>query len=325
MRYLLDPGPDSADYGAKSRSEWLDVDWSPYRHRMEIRGGEVEYVDMGEGDPILFVHGLGGCWQTWLENIPFFSRTHRVIAMDLPGFGASDLAKEEVSIEWYGEVLEEMCSRLGIEQAAVVGNSMGGFIGAELAIKHPDRVERLVLVSAAVFWQEYRRAKPLLSLARVSDAVLGRAIVGSTPLITRRPRSRAIALSFAGFRYPHLIPRELQVELLLTARRTRGFLPALEALGTYPLRDELPRIKCPTLVVWGTDDTLVGVKHADELEELIPSAQKVIFERTGHVPMLERPDRFNRVMAEFMEQTGEADDRAVADAARARDRDASTA
>ena len=134
----------------------------------------------------------------------------------------------------------------------------------------------------------------------------------------RRPRLRAAALGFGGFRYPHLLPPELQIELILTARRTDGFVPALRSLASYPLRDELPKIACPTLVVWGTDDTLVGVRHAHELESLIPDAGKEIFERTGHVPMLERPDRFNRVLAEFLAAgDGPAAERAAADAASA--------
>lgn len=323
MRTLTHPGPESADYGRRERSEWLDVDWSAHVRRVTVAGTEIEYADIGEGDdPILWIHGLGACWQTWLENLPFFSQTHRCIALDLPGFGRSDM-RDDISIDRYGEIVGEFCDTLGIRQATVVGNSTGGVIGAELAIKFPERVERLALVSAAVFWQEYRRAKPLVALAQTTEASVGRAIVHGQPALVRRPRLRALALAFGGFRYPHLLSRELQVELLLTARRTAGFVPALQSLGDYPLRDELPRIACPTLVVWGTDDPMVSVRHAHELESLIPNSRKEIFERTGHVPMLERPDRFNRVLAEFITETGDQDGEAGARAledATARDR-----
>jgi pimeloyl-ACP methyl ester carboxylesterase len=300
VRTLFHPGPDSADYGRRERSEWLDIDWSQHRRRASVLGSEVEYVDLGEGDPIVWIHGLGACWQTWLENLPFFSESHRCIALDLPGFGASEMPERDISIDFYSEVTYALLDQLGVERSIVVGNSMGGFIGADMATDHPQRVERLVLVSAAVFWQEYRRAKPLLTVAQATEASLGRALASAPERLSMRPRLRAAALGFGGFRYPHLIPRELQVELIRTARRTEGFVPALASLADYPLRDDLQHIECPTLVVWGTHDTLVGVKHAHELEALIPSAEKVIFERTGHVPMLERPDRFNRVMAEFI-------------------------
>lgn len=129
---------------------------------------------------------------------------------------------------------------------------------------------------------------------------------------------RAAALGFGGIRYPHLLSRELQAELLLTAKRTRGFLPALEALADYPLRDELSQVEAPTLVVWGAQDSLVSVNHAHELEQLIPNARMAIFGRTGHVAMLERPERFNRTVAEFLAESGRPDAQASA-------RDAATA
>jgi pimeloyl-ACP methyl ester carboxylesterase len=207
---------------------------------------------------------------------------------------------EDISIERYAAIVDDLLGRLGIEKAVVVGNSMGGFIATELAIRFPTIVSRLVLVSAAVFWQEYRRARPLVALAQASDAVVGRALVDAEPMLVRRPRLRAAALAFGGFHLPHLLSRELQSELLLTAKRTPGFLPALQALASFPLRDELSDVACPTLIVWGTHDTLVGAEHADELERLIPHARKVVFERTGHVPMLERPERFNAAVDEFL-------------------------
>ena len=126
-----------------------------------------------------------------------------------------------------------------------------------------------------------------------------------------RPRLRHAALALAGFRYPHLLSREMQSELIRTARRTDGFVPALSAFGDYPIREELPNVKAPTLVLWGAHDTLVGVRHAHELARLVPNSETVIFERTGHVAMIERPARFNRVLRDWIAKTepftGQAD------------------
>lgn len=298
---LLGPGPDS-DYGPGARSPWLDVDWSQHRRWVEVHGRRVNLVDIGSGPPLLFVHGLGAAWQAWLENIPEFARDHRVIAMDLPGFGLSEMPAHDISIEYYRRFLYALADELGIESAAVVGNSMGGFIAAELAIRHPERVQRLSLVSAAIFWQEYRRAKPLVSLARLTDAYIGRLLARSANSVSRRPRLRELALLSAGIRYPHLIPHELANELVRSARRTPGFLPALEALAGFPLNEELPKIACPTLVVWGAHDALVTVHDSERIEQAIPNAQRAVFERTGHAPMLERPERFNRVLREFLDE-----------------------
>jgi pimeloyl-ACP methyl ester carboxylesterase len=308
---LLHPGA-GADYGRAERSEWLDIDWNSLQHRIRIDDREVNYVEMGEGPALVFIHGLGASWQSWLENMPEFARDHRVIAMDLPGFGYSEMPPEDISIERYAAWTCTLLDALGIESAALVGNSMGGFIAADMAIRTPERVQRLAVVSAAVFWQSYRRAQPLVGLARLSEAHVARALTRSTDAVATRPRLRSWALASAGFRYPHLISKELAHELVRSARRTDGFLPALEALADYPLEEELPKIDCPTLIVWGAHDTLVPVKDAKRMQELIPGSRSEVFERTGHVAMLERPERFNRLLREFLDEEPDQRDGAAA-------------
>jgi pimeloyl-ACP methyl ester carboxylesterase len=297
--------PRDGDYGREGRAPWLDVDWQAAQHRLEIDGREVNYCELGEGPAIVFVHGLGASWQSWLEQMPEFSASHRVVAMDLPGFGYSEMPSEDISIEYYARWTAQFMDVLGIESAAVVGNSMGGFVSAELAIKFPERVQRLVFVSAAIFWQNRRRAQPLVQLAKLSDAVVARALVRATDDIATRRRLRYAALATAGFRYPQYVSDELAHEMVRSARRTDGFLPALEALAGYDLEEELPKISCPTLIVWGAHDQLVSVKDAERLEDLIPDSRRVVFERTGHVAMLERPERFNRLLEGFLAEERE--------------------
>jgi pimeloyl-ACP methyl ester carboxylesterase len=297
--------PRDGDYGREGRAPWLDVDWQAAQHRHEIDGREVNYCELGEGPAILFVHGLGASWQSWLEQLPEFAASHRVVAMDLPGFGYSESPSEDISIEYYARWTAQFMDVLGIESAAVVGNSMGGFVSAELAIKVPARVQRLVFVSAAIFWQNRRRAQPLVQLARMSDAVVARALVRATDDIATRRRLRYAALATAGFRYPQYVSDELAHEMVRSARRTDGFLPALQALAGYDLEEELPKISCPTLIVWGANDQLVSVKDAERLEDLIPASRREVFERTGHVAMLERPERFNRLLEEFLAEERE--------------------
>ena len=238
-------GPDP--YGNPD-PEWLQIDWREHLRQINLDGARVNYVELGSGPrlPLIFVHGLSGSWQNWLENIPHFAREHRVLALDLPGFGHSPLPDWEISIEGYGRLLHDFCDALAIGDCALVGNSMGGFIAAEMAIRSPRRVRSLTVVSAAVFWQGYKRAQPLVGLARLSDAYVARALTRTTDSIATRPRLRTWALATAGFRYPHLISRELAHEMVRSARRTDGFLPALEALADYPLDEELPKIDCPT-------------------------------------------------------------------------------
>src|SRR5215210_1733731 len=157
-------------YGPTGRSAWLDIDWREHQRWLRVAGDDVNVIDLGHGDrTIVFIHGLAGAWVNWLENLPAFAADHRVIAMDLPGFGASPMPSEPITISGYARVVEALLEQLGVDAAAVVGNSMGGFIGAELAIRFPARVERLVLVSAAGLTVEYQRHERVLGALRFAE------------------------------------------------------------------------------------------------------------------------------------------------------------
>ncbi len=120
---------------------------------MEIDGPAVNYVDIGEQGrhrPIVFIHGLSGQWQNWLENIPRFAR-EPPRGGDGPARASASprCPREQISIELYGRVVAELCERLDLAPAVLVGNSMGGFVAAEVAITRPEIVERLMLLSSA--------------------------------------------------------------------------------------------------------------------------------------------------------------------------------
>ena len=143
------------DYGISDAPDWRDVDWAAHLHTMDIGGVPVNYADIGEqGDarPIVFVHGLGGQWQNWLENMPRFAQQRRVVALDLPGHGCTPMPSETITISYYGRVVEELCRRLDLAPAVLVGNSMGGYVSAEVAIEFPATVERMLLLSALRHW-----------------------------------------------------------------------------------------------------------------------------------------------------------------------------
>ena len=130
-----------SDYGNPA-PEWPRIEWRRHLRRVGLPGADVNYVELGEGAPLLFVHGISGAWQNWLENLPRFSRSHRAIALDLPGFGASPMPSWAIDMPAYGRLLHDFCEKLGIESATIVGNSMGGFIAAEAATAMPGRFER---------------------------------------------------------------------------------------------------------------------------------------------------------------------------------------
>jgi pimeloyl-ACP methyl ester carboxylesterase len=298
---LLRPGADER-YADGEDNGWMAVDWPSLTRREEIDGRTVNVVDTGAGDttgpPLLFVHGLSGLWQNWLLTLPAFMGAHRCIAPDLPGFGASELPRDEITIRGYARTLDRLCDRLGIEDPIVIGNSMGGFVAAELALSFPTRVDKLVLVSAAGLSSEYLRRQPLLFGARLITAVGARTGARATDVV-RRPRLRRLFLQ-GVVRYPERLSAPLAWELVQGADKP-GFVPALGALMNYSFRDRLSRIEVPTLIVWGRNDILVPVGDAKRYERLIgDNATSVIFEDTGHVPMIERPNRFNELLGRFI-------------------------
>jgi pimeloyl-ACP methyl ester carboxylesterase len=137
----------------------------------------------------------------------------------------------------------------------------------------------------------------LMRAARLFGPIAAAAIARREHLI-RRPRLRKMLL-YKIARYPGRIEPELCYEVASGAGKP-GFLDALNAILDYDFEDRLPEIACPTLIVWGRNDEIVPVEDAYEYERLIPGARKVIFDETGHVPMLERPDRFNELVEEFV-------------------------
>ncbi len=289
-------------YGPEGRSDWLDVDWREHQRWVTVQGTPVNTIDMGEGPAIVFVHGLSGSWPNWLEQLPVFAKDHRVIAMDLPGFGHSPMPHERITISAYARVLDGLLETLGVSAATVVGNSMGGFVSTELAIAFPQLVERLVLVSAAGIstyrHRDVERVEPYLRRVAPIVAVYTGWTASRSDWVARRAGLRNMTLGLIT-RHPGRLPAALAAEQLRGAGKP-GFMQALKANIDYPIRERLPEIACPTLIVWGEDDKVIPVSDASVFEELIPNSRKVIFADTGHVAMIERPASFNKLLSEFL-------------------------
>ncbi len=313
----LSPPGDRSLYGPEGRSPWLDVDWREHQRWVILDGQPVNVIELGEGPPLVFVHGLSGSWTNWLEQLPVFaglnrdawqghassgSGGHRVIALDLPGFGNSPMPGEQITISGYARLLDRLLDTLEVDAAAVVGNSMGGFVAAELAIAFPQRVERLILVSAAGIStfgnRRGTRAVPVLQRAERILAAYTAWIASKSDTVTRHPRLREATLSVVA-RHPGRLPAPLAAELLRGAGKP-GFIQGLQANLDYDFHERLPEIACPTLIVWGDGDRVITVRDADVFAELIPNSQKVVFADTGHIAMIERPAAFNALLADFL-------------------------
>jgi pimeloyl-ACP methyl ester carboxylesterase len=289
-------GPDP--YG-NTDPEWLRMDWRPLLHRADIDGAEVNYVEMGSGDPaILFVHGLSGSWQNWLENMPHLARSHRVVALDLPGFGGSPMPPWELTIEAYGRMLHDFCEELAISGAVLVGNSMGGFVAAEAATTGTDRFDKLVLVSAAGISHATMRKRPAESMARMAAATAPIGLAAQERSLLR-PRLRHLAFRQV-VRWPLRLRRELLWELFHNGAAKPGLVPAVSGLIGYDFLDSLEDVDLPTLIVWGREDRIVPSTDSIGYGRRLRNSRTEIYADTGHVPQLERPVRFNRDLERFI-------------------------
>src|SRR3954469_7396399 len=202
------------EYGRRDEPDWRTIDWQSHLHQVEIERRRVNYVDIGSGDitPVVLVHGLGGQWQNWLENIPRLAQDRRVVAMDLPGFGGTPepSGHVDITITQYGRWVNELCDKLGLGQIELVGNSMGGYIAAEVAIQFPERVERLVLVSAAGISSAETLEAPILTAGRVVTAIATNT-ASRFRRLAARPVTRHLSLILVA-RHPAALKPDLVYE-----------------------------------------------------------------------------------------------------------------
>ncbi len=258
---------------------------------IEIDGIPFNYVDIGSGDrePVVFVHGLGGQWQNWLENLPRLAQNRRVVAMDLPGFGLTPEPEddEKITITRYGRWVNELANRLELGKVDLVGNSMGGYIAAEVAIQFPERVSQLVLVSAAGISSAQVAPMPILTIGRIAAALAANSVTRYRRLAAR-PVTRHMSLLLVA-RHPRLLKADLAYEGFFKGGGKPGFDDGLRASLDYDFRDRLPDVRVPTLIVWGEKDSIIPTRDADEFERLIEDSRKVVMKDSGHIPMAERP------------------------------------
>jgi pimeloyl-ACP methyl ester carboxylesterase len=303
------------DYGATASPDWRETDWSRELKSVEIDTIPVSYVDVGSGgdeEPAVLVHGLGGQWQNWLENIPRLALDRRVVAMDLPGFGLTpEPVTDKITIPGYARCVNALCEELGLDKVDLVGNSMGGYIAAEVAIQFPERVDRLVLVSAAGISSAETLHAPILTAGRVATA-LATNTAARFRRLAARPVTRHFSLALVA-RHPRLLKPDLAYEGFFKGAGKPGFDDALRASLDYDFRDRLPEVKVPTLIVWGEKDSIIPVRDADEFERLIEDSRKVVMKDTGHIPMAERPQAFNDVLVEFLAESGAAEEKESAE------------
>ena len=258
----------------------------------------VRYFQAGSGPPLILLHGLGGAAVVWYCNMEPLARGHTVYAMDLPGHGASEAPPWSYSLKGSIRFMESFMDVLGLQQASIAGNSLGGLIALALALERPRRVNRLILEDAAGLGREV-----VTFLRLLSTPILGNFLVSDSR------NSVKWVLKQVVHNQAHITER--LVDLIHLERSRPGnrasLLKVLRAgvspMGVKPsviLTSRLGQVEAPTLVIWGREDRIFPMAHGHRAAQLLPKGQLRIFDRCGHWPHMEVSPAYNRTVLEFL-------------------------
>jgi len=267
---------------------------------VQVGETRVRYWSAGsQGTPVLLVHALGASVEYWGRVITPLARTHRVYAIDLPGFGLSDKPDAPYGEAYFAETIRGFLDAVGLQRVMLVGNSMGGAVSLRFAREAPERVDRLVLVSSGGLGRGINPRVRLLSvpgvgelLSRPTPEFVRRVVVG--PVADKRSVPRALLETAET----HARTAGAQRAFLRTLRngiRWDGQQPAnIRAHHAF-----LPRLRSPTLVLWGAQDRLMPADYLETVQQ-IPDVQVHRLE-CGHYPQLEAPGELCDVILRFLD------------------------
>ena len=261
------------------------------------------WVAGSTGPPIIFIHGLGGFVENWEDNIIELSKVRQVYALDLAGFGFSDKPDVDYTISYFADFVRDFMITSGIEKATMIGESMGGGIALQLALKYPEKVEKIVLAGSSGLGKEVSISLRLLTLPIFGERL-------------SRPSKEGTKQFFEQLFYNKEIIQEEWIEydyqLSLQPGVQRSLLRALRSLCNIwgqkrkiylPILENLQKIEIPVLILWGAQDQIVPVSHAHRAKKILPNARIHIFDPCGHVPNIECADEFNALVTGFMSET----------------------
>ncbi len=276
-------------------------------HDVPVGRHRISTLSMGSGPDVLLLHGLGGTRASLLEMAAAMSRHYRVHAPDLPGFGSScKPAVGPYNARWFAAIMVGLLDQLGVSEAHVVGNSMGGRVAIELGLAHPDRVRALGLLCPAVAWIR-RGLHPIVRLLRPEFGLLPHGF-----------RRSVVAGQFWSFFHDRdaidpavadLMVDEFQ-RIYHSAGARYAFLASarniyLEAPfgndGFYP---RLAKLGAPALFVWGSHDPLVPAAFSRHVQKWLPGAEQLTIEGCGHVPQVERATETSELLIDFFARAG---------------------
>lgn len=281
--------------------------WFDAIHRMPVRtvlvnGHHIAYLDIGEGPPVILIHGFGGSMWQWEYQQDVLAREHRVLTLDLLGSGISDKPAIDYTPTQLVEHFAAFMNALGLQRASLVGNSMGAGLAMGMALTHPDRVERLVLIGG--FPQRVRQKLTSPLIRRLLDSRVPAWLLSFLNKFAGRIATKATLKEMV---YDQTLLTPAVVERSHRNRMRPGFIPPILAVArNLPLWEtgfatRIGEIRHPTLIIWGTEDRVLPADVGQELQKLIPGSQLRLIPEAGHLPQWERPDLVNPLLLQFLQ------------------------
>ncbi len=269
---------------------------------VQVEGVVTRYLTAGTGPPLVLLHGAGDNARDWSYVLPLLGRSHHVLAPDLPGYSPASSPATDYSPARLARFVAQFLDAVGLDRAAVAGNSLGGLAALQLALSAPERVTALCLVDSAGLG---RAVNPALVIQRFPGiGELAIAVGRRRPGAALRAVGRAVLL----FGRPWRAPRSWLVEQYRAARQP-GFLEATVAslravLGPFGQRQvlvkRLPELAMPTLIIWGTADWIIPVIHGRRAARRLAAGGLVQLSWCGHAPQVECPERFTEALSRFL-------------------------
>lgn len=243
--------------------------------------GNFDYIEEGEGSPIIFLHGLFGALSNFKEVLEHFSATHKVLIPMLPIYTLPVL---DTNVKRLSQFLKDFIHFKGYKKVTLLGNSLGGHVALVYTAKYQDTVEKLVLTGSSGLYENAMGG----TFPRREDYNFIRSKVGET------------------FYDPAHASKEL-VDECFEIVNNKGKLIRILSLAKSAIRHnmakELPHIKTPTCLIWGRNDTITPPQVAEEFHELLPNSSLFWIEECGHAPMMEQPAAFNRILDNWLKTT----------------------
>ncbi|PYL32510.1 MAG: hypothetical protein DMF35_08130, partial [Verrucomicrobia bacterium] len=254
-----------------------------------VYGAKVHYVDAGTGSPVILLHGLADDIGVWESAIAPLAAKYRVVALDQIGFGRSDKPLLNYRASTFVDFLDGFLNELKIDRASLVGNSLGGWVAADFALTHPERINRLVLCNAAGY-------------AAVSKTMDPRAL-SALRLASREDIRYLGPLTFHDKRFYEDVDLAFKQHVSAGDNYTVNQLLDSMIRGEDVLDNRLAAIKQPTLILWGREDKLIPLNFAERFHKEIAGSQLRVIDSCGHMPHVECPKEFVTAVLEFLNDT----------------------